>query len=382
MTDKQRPTPEVYPSSSPTATQMKDLQDRMKTMLEESHAFLGGIQAKALHEKGRPVSGRQDRGRPVLRPSLRGMATSTPLETTGSLGETTERMPGRQLQDGREAVDSYVSSQSTTDRCRVPPMSPPKFEIGGDWRCFLAEFEDMVRLADLQPSHQLAYLKQAIPVEAKRLLYQMNVKTYQQAKQFLQELYEPEKDMWSVLNELQKIKQKPGERLRVLAGRIEEVARRYAETMNGLTKDDLDELVASRFKESLEDEETRNHLLWDQSHMSLDEMIRKAQSFQDAKQSSGTSHRTMRVQTDNSELERLKKQIQDLQQQLAKLSTEDKKSVRTTSKSSPKASSRKWNGTCWNCGEKGHRARECKKPKSKNGKAARPHKSQDGQALN
>ena len=152
--------------------------------------------------------------------------------------------------------------------------------------------------------------------------------------------------------------------------------------MHGLSKDDLDELVASRFKESLEDEETRNHLLWDQAHMSLDEMVRKAQPFQDAKLSSESTHRTMRVQAEDTELEGLKKQIQDLQQQLAKFSTEDKKTVRTTSKSSSKSSSRKWNGTCWNCGGRGHKARECKKPKNRDGKVARPHKSQDGQALN
>ena len=50
------------------------------------------------------------------------------------------------------------------------------------------------------------------------------------------------KDTWTVLQELEKITQKPGERLRVLASRIE-VARRYEETLANTSPADLNKLI-------------------------------------------------------------------------------------------------------------------------------------------
>ena len=41
----------------------------------------------------------------------------------------------------------------------------------------------MVKLANLKPSHHLAYFKQAVPDEAKRILYQHKVETVQQQNQ-------------------------------------------------------------------------------------------------------------------------------------------------------------------------------------------------------
>ena len=72
----------------------------------------------------------------------------------------------------------------------------------------------MSRLAELSPSHQLAYFKQAMPDEAKSMLYQHRVETVQDAIQLLTELYEPERDSWLVTRRSNT--QKPGERLRVL----------------------------------------------------------------------------------------------------------------------------------------------------------------------
>ena len=135
MSDKHRPAQEDFTSPRPTDSQLRELQDRLHTMLDESHVFLTGAQAKARQEKEGLVTGRQDRSHPEMRTRWRGMATSTPSETEGGLGATTE-MLGRQFQD-RETVDN-LSSPMTLDKCRVPPMSPPKFETGGDWRCFLA----------------------------------------------------------------------------------------------------------------------------------------------------------------------------------------------------------------------------------------------------
>ena len=48
-------------------------------------------------------------------------------------------------------------------------------EDRGGWHCFVADFKDIMRLAGLKPSHQLANLKQAVPEEAKQLLYQQEV---------------------------------------------------------------------------------------------------------------------------------------------------------------------------------------------------------------
>ena len=61
-------------------------------------------------------------------------------------------------------------------------------ETGG---CFIADFKDTMRLADLKPSHQLAHFKQSVPEEAKRLLYLEQVETVEHAFEVLTELYEP-----------------------------------------------------------------------------------------------------------------------------------------------------------------------------------------------
>ena len=114
-------------------------------------------------------------------------------------------------------------AQNSIGKCKVPPVNLPKFEVGGDWRCFLAEFREMVQLADLKPTHQMAYFKQALPGEAKKLLYQTKIQTVEEAIKVLTELYDPKKDTWIVLQELERVSQKSGERLRVLASRIEEI---------------------------------------------------------------------------------------------------------------------------------------------------------------
>ena len=106
-------------------------------------------------------------------------------------------------------------------------------------------------------SHQLVYFKQAVPDEAKRILHQHKVEILQQVEHIPKELYEPVGDTWTVLQDLEKISQMPGERLRVLDGRIKEVAKRYEETLDQ-TSQTTNRLNVSRFKYAI-DEETQRY---------------------------------------------------------------------------------------------------------------------------
>ena len=63
----------------------------------------------------------------------------------------------------------------------------------------------MDKLTDLKCSYQLACFKQEVRNEAKRILHQIKVETVQQAEQILKELYEPVKDTWTVLQQLEMI---------------------------------------------------------------------------------------------------------------------------------------------------------------------------------
>ena len=77
----------------------------------------------------------------------------------------------------------------------------------------MADFKDTMRLADLKPSHQLAHLKQSVQEETKCLSYQEQVETVEKAFEVLTEFYEASS---TLMQEILKISQQPGEQLRVL----------------------------------------------------------------------------------------------------------------------------------------------------------------------
>ena len=111
----------------------------------------------------------------------------------------------------------------------------------------MADVKDILRLADLKPSHQLAYLKQVVQEEAKCLLYQQEVNSAEHALEILKEMYELLKDSFTLRAEILQISQQPNKRFIGLARLIENAACNYSETFL-LPATDLDKLIKSRFK--------------------------------------------------------------------------------------------------------------------------------------
>ena len=242
---------------------------------------------------------------------------------------------------------------------RFTPVSLPRYRAGDDWRCFLTEFGEMVQLSRMRPEIQLLQLKQSIPEDAKRILYQHKVVTVERALGILTDLYEPKRDSWTLLQDLQRLSQNPGERLRALAGRIQDVARRYAETVH-ISEDDLEQMTKDRFKHAVSSDETRDHLLWEETEMSLEMMIRKAQKFEDSRNSGRKPVQKALRTEQSSDKSKLVKEVADLKRQLASL------------QSSRSITEKKQSFQCWNCGDKGHYSRNCKRAKKGDGFTFRP----------
>ena len=60
-----------------------------------------------------------------------------------------------------EVVDSYMETlaHGTVGRYRIPSVTPPKFKEGGNWRCFLEEFKEMVKIVDSKTFSKTCYFK-------------------------------------------------------------------------------------------------------------------------------------------------------------------------------------------------------------------------------
>ena len=81
---------------------------------------------------------------------------------------------------------------------------------------------------------------------------------------------------------------------------------------------DSDKLIKSRFKHAIADPEIRNQLLWDDTDMTLNQMIQKAQQFEELRGCKGAKpKRTLRTTDACSETSQLKKQIKEFQKQIA-----------------------------------------------------------------
>ena len=48
---------------------------------------------------------------------------------------------------------------------------------------------------------------------------------------------------------------------------------------------DLEQMTKDRFKHAVASEETRDHLLWEETEMSLEMMVQRAQKFEDSRNS-------------------------------------------------------------------------------------------------
>ena len=63
----------------------------------------------------------------------------------------------------------------------LPAVQVPKYNAGVDWQLFKAEFKQTMAMADLKPSLPTAHLRQAVPEEAQKLLYQEQISTVERA---------------------------------------------------------------------------------------------------------------------------------------------------------------------------------------------------------
>ena len=80
-------------------------------------------------------------------------------------------------------------SSQLSQKYKLPVVQVPRCKTGADWRLFKAEFKQTMSMADLKPSLQMAHLRQAIPEEAKKLLYQEQIESVERAFEELTELF-------------------------------------------------------------------------------------------------------------------------------------------------------------------------------------------------
>jgi len=145
---------------------------------------------------------------------------------------------------------------------KMPSIPLPKYKKGDNWDDFMLEFREVAELVGMTPTQSLLYLKQCVPEEGRLILVTKRVRTYEEAVGILGPLYTPTRDAMSLFKELEKVTQKPGERLQVLASRIESVANQYAKVLSShMTRVEVEDLICARFKQAIIDEDLRNRTI-------------------------------------------------------------------------------------------------------------------------
>ena len=248
-------------------------------------------------------------------------------------------------------------------KCRIQSVSVPTYVEGGNWKCFLAEFEDMVELGRIDARSQLIYLKQSIPEEGRLLLYRQKARTVEDAMALLSAFYEPVKEGTVALTELCAIRRAPNERMVMLRGRIEEKMREWPGSRR-LARVDREALVKEYFYAALDDYGIRDYLKLNREKLTMDQMVAIAQDLLDGHVREGSRKKVLRTTEPDHE----SKRVAELEKQLAEALSELNRERTRNRGVKPDI-------LCWNCGKRGHYSRSCKSPKEGNGMKFRPNRS-------
>ena len=88
---------------------------------------------------------------------------------------------------------------------------------------------------------------------------------------------------------------------------------------------DPDKIIKSILKHAIADPETRNQLLSDDEDMTLDQLVKKAQQFEDFRSSEAAKpKKSLRTMDRSSETSQLNKQIEELQKEITSLQSGQK----------------------------------------------------------